>query len=72
TELRSDYKNVARALTRKGTAMDKTAMCCKDYEPFIGPVIETFQKADPNNQPCHNLHTEDSRTTCQNLSQSSY
>ncbi|KAL5098961.1 hypothetical protein RYX36_003288 [Vicia faba] len=40
-ELRSDYKMVARALTRKGTAMGKTAKCSKDYEP----VIETFQKA---------------------------
>ncbi|XP_047325573.1 hsp70-Hsp90 organizing protein 3-like [Impatiens glandulifera] len=40
-ELRSDYKMVARALTRKGSAMMKTAKCSKDYEP----VIETFQKA---------------------------
>ncbi|XP_042503794.1 hsp70-Hsp90 organizing protein 3-like [Macadamia integrifolia] len=40
-ELRSDYKMIARALTRKGTAMLKTAKCSKDYEP----AIETFQKA---------------------------
>ncbi|CAJ2650519.1 unnamed protein product [Trifolium pratense] len=40
-ELRSDYKMIARALTRKGTAMGKTAKCSKDYEP----VIETYQKA---------------------------
>jgi stress-induced-phosphoprotein 1 len=32
---------IARALTRKGTAMGKTAKCSKDYEP----VIETYQKA---------------------------
>ncbi|KAJ0937527.1 putative Heat shock chaperonin-binding, tetratricopeptide-like helical domain superfamily [Helianthus annuus] len=40
-ELRSDYKMVARALTRKGTALVKMAKTSKDYEP----VIETFQKA---------------------------
>ncbi|CAH9086216.1 unnamed protein product [Cuscuta europaea] len=40
-ELRSDFKMVARALTRKGTAMTKTAKCSKDYDP----AIETFQKA---------------------------
>lgn len=40
-ELRSDYKMVAKALTRKGTALGKMAKCSKDYEP----VIETYQKA---------------------------
>ncbi|XP_010264197.1 PREDICTED: hsp70-Hsp90 organizing protein 3-like [Nelumbo nucifera] len=40
-ELRSDFKMVARALTRKGTALVKMAKCSKDYEP----AIETFQKA---------------------------
>lgn len=40
-ELRSDYKMVARALTRKGTALVKMAKISKDYEP----AIETFQKA---------------------------
>ncbi|XP_059640029.1 hsp70-Hsp90 organizing protein 3-like [Cornus florida] len=40
-ELRADYKMVARALTRKGTALAKMAKCSKDYEP----AIETFQKA---------------------------
>ncbi|XVF51672.1 hypothetical protein PTKIN_Ptkin04bG0203300 [Pterospermum kingtungense] len=40
-ELRSDYKMIARALTRKGTALVKTAKCSKDYDP----AIETFQKA---------------------------
>ncbi|KAL6979701.1 Hsp70-Hsp90 organizing protein 2 [Sarracenia purpurea var. burkii] len=40
-ELRSDYKMVARALTRKGTALVKMAKCSKDYEP----AIEAFQKA---------------------------
>ncbi|CAN1174555.1 Hsp70-Hsp90 organizing protein 2 [Linum perenne] len=40
-ELRSDYKMVARALTRKGSALVKLAKCSKDYEP----AIETFQKA---------------------------
>ncbi|KAI3756512.1 hypothetical protein L1987_56333 [Smallanthus sonchifolius] len=40
-ELRSDYKMVARALTRKGTALVKMAKISKDYEP----AIETFQKS---------------------------
>ncbi|CAA7029063.1 unnamed protein product [Microthlaspi erraticum] len=40
-ELRSDYKMVAKALTRKGTALTKMARCSKDYEP----AIEAFQKA---------------------------
>ncbi|WRX18233.1 Tetratricopeptide repeat 1 - like 7 [Theobroma cacao] len=40
-ELRSDFKMVARALTRKGTALVKMAKCSKDYES----AIETFQKA---------------------------
>ncbi|KAK9277373.1 hypothetical protein L1049_006916 [Liquidambar formosana] len=40
-ELRSDFKMVARALTRKGTALVKMAKCSKDYDP----AIETFQKA---------------------------
>jgi stress-induced-phosphoprotein 1 len=40
-ELRADYKMVARALTRKGTALVKMAKVSKDYEP----AIETFQKA---------------------------
>ncbi|TKY70855.1 Hsp70-Hsp90 organizing protein 1 [Spatholobus suberectus] len=40
-ELRSDFKMIARALTRKGTALVKMAKCSKDYEP----AIETFQKA---------------------------
>ncbi|KAK1304982.1 Heat shock protein STI [Acorus calamus] len=40
-ELRSDFKMVARALTRKGTALVKLAKSSKDYEP----AIETFQKA---------------------------
>nr|KYP55391.1 Heat shock protein STI [Cajanus cajan] len=40
-ELRTDYKMIARALTRKGTALVKMAKCSKDYEP----AIETFQKA---------------------------
>ena len=40
-ELRSDFKMIARALTRKGTALAKMAKCSKDYEP----AIETFQKA---------------------------
>ncbi|KAL4283831.1 hypothetical protein GQ457_16G026490 [Hibiscus cannabinus] len=40
-ELRADYKMIAKALTRKGTAMVKMAKCSKDYEP----AIETFQKA---------------------------
>lgn len=40
-ELRSDFKMIARALTRKGTALVKMAKCAKDYDP----AIETFQKA---------------------------
>ncbi|KAF8109856.1 LOW QUALITY PROTEIN: hypothetical protein N665_0090s0038 [Sinapis alba] len=40
-ELRSDYKMVAKALTRKGTALGKMAKVSIDYEP----VIEIFQKA---------------------------
>ncbi|KAE8658494.1 Hsp70-Hsp90 organizing protein 1 [Hibiscus syriacus] len=40
-ELRADYKMIAKALTRKGTAFVKMAKCSKDYEP----AIETFQKA---------------------------
>eukprot|EP01018_Ginkgo_biloba_P037009 Gb_26337 [translate_table: standard] len=40
-ELRSDFKMIARALTRKGTAYVKIAKCAKDYEP----AIEAFQKA---------------------------
>ncbi|KAK4477861.1 hypothetical protein RD792_017124 [Penstemon davidsonii] len=40
-ELRSDYKMVARALTRKGTALTKMAKTSKDYEP----AIAVFQKA---------------------------
>ncbi|KAK1272401.1 Heat shock protein STI [Acorus gramineus] len=40
-ELRSDFKMVARALTRKGTALVKLAKSSKDYEL----AIETFQKA---------------------------
>ncbi|XP_043722453.1 hsp70-Hsp90 organizing protein 2-like [Telopea speciosissima] len=40
-ELRSDFKMVARALTRKGTTLAKMAKCSKDYEP----AIEAFQKA---------------------------
>ncbi|KAL6004894.1 hypothetical protein ACLOJK_005451 [Asimina triloba] len=40
-ELRSDFKMIARALTRKGTALVKLAKCSKDYEP----AIEAFQKA---------------------------
>ena len=32
---------IARALTRKGTALAKMVKCSKDYEP----AIETFQKA---------------------------
>ncbi|OMP02194.1 Tetratricopeptide TPR-1 [Corchorus capsularis] len=40
-ELRSDFKMIARALTRKGTALVKMAKTSKDYEP----AIETFQKA---------------------------
>ncbi|KAH0464676.1 hypothetical protein IEQ34_004779 [Dendrobium chrysotoxum] len=40
-ELHSDFKMIARALTRKGSALVKMAECSKDYEP----AIETFQKA---------------------------
>lgn len=40
-ELRADFKMVARALTRKGTAFAKMAKTSKDYEP----AIEAFQKA---------------------------
>ncbi|PON53812.1 N-terminal acetyltransferase A, auxiliary subunit [Parasponia andersonii] len=40
-ELRSDFKMIAKALTRKGTALSKMAKTSKDYEP----AIETFQKA---------------------------
>ena len=40
-ELRSDYKMIARALTRKGTALAKMAKTSKDYEP----AIEAYQKA---------------------------
>jgi stress-induced-phosphoprotein 1 len=40
-ELRADYKMIARALTRKGTALAKLAKCSKDYDV----AIEAFQKA---------------------------
>ncbi|KAF4360449.1 hypothetical protein CsatB_004108 [Cannabis sativa] len=40
-ELRSDFKMIAKALTRKGTAFAKMAKTSKDYEP----AIESFQKA---------------------------
>ncbi|XP_024541869.1 hsp70-Hsp90 organizing protein 3-like [Selaginella moellendorffii] len=40
-ELHSDYKMVAKALTRKGSAYVKLAKCAKDYEP----AIEIFNKA---------------------------
>ncbi|XP_068305974.1 hsp70-Hsp90 organizing protein 3-like [Pyrus communis] len=40
-ELRSDFKMIAKALTRKGTAYVKMAKCSKDFEP----AIESFQKA---------------------------
>ncbi|CAA6666818.1 unnamed protein product [Spirodela intermedia] len=40
-ELRSDFKMIAKALTRKGTALVKLAKTSKDYEP----AIESFQKA---------------------------
>lgn len=40
-ELRTDFKMIARALTRKGTALVKLAKSSKDYDP----AIETFQKA---------------------------
>ncbi|KAI3514615.1 hypothetical protein L1887_13179 [Cichorium endivia] len=42
-ELRSDYKMVARALTRKGPALVKMAKTSKDFEP----AIETFQFLSP-------------------------
>ncbi|ESQ35603.1 hypothetical protein EUTSA_v10007205mg [Eutrema salsugineum] len=50
-ELRSDYKMVARALTRKGTALTKLAKCSKDYEP----AIEAFQKALTENRNAETL-----------------
>lgn len=40
-EVRADFKMIAKALTRKGTAIAKTAKTSKDYEP----AIEIFQKA---------------------------
>lgn len=40
-ELRSDFKMIARALTRKGTALAKLAKTSKDFEV----AIEVFQKA---------------------------
>ncbi|VFQ88735.1 unnamed protein product [Cuscuta campestris] len=40
-ELRSDYKMVARALTRKGNALTKMAKCSKDYDL----AIEMYHKA---------------------------
>ncbi|CAA0820581.1 Hsp70-Hsp90 organizing protein 3 [Striga hermonthica] len=40
-ELRSDFRMIARAFTRKGSALVKMAKSSKDYEP----AIETFQKA---------------------------
>lgn len=40
-ELRADFKMLARALTRKGSALVKLAKTSKDFEP----AIETFQKA---------------------------
>ncbi|KAF3322405.1 hsp70-Hsp90 organizing protein 3 [Carex littledalei] len=40
-ELRSDYKMIARALTRKGNALMKLAKTSKDYDL----AIEAFQKA---------------------------
>ncbi|OIW10821.1 hypothetical protein TanjilG_27767 [Lupinus angustifolius] len=40
-ELRSDYKMIARALTRKGNALVKLAKSSKDYDR----AIETYQKA---------------------------
>ncbi|XP_050227137.1 hsp70-Hsp90 organizing protein 1-like [Mercurialis annua] len=40
-ELRSDYKMVARALTRKGNALVKMAKTSKEFDP----AIEAFQKA---------------------------
>ncbi|KAF8111123.1 hypothetical protein N665_0076s0119 [Sinapis alba] len=41
TELGSDYKMLARALTRKGTAFVKMAKCSKDYDP----AFEAYQRA---------------------------
>ena len=38
-ELRSDFKMIARVLTRKGTTPVKLAKCSQEYEP----TIETFQ-----------------------------
>ncbi|WOL00082.1 hsp70-Hsp90 organizing protein [Canna indica] len=40
-ELHADFKMIARALTRKGTALMKLAKSSKDFEP----AIEIFQKA---------------------------
>ncbi|GJN26878.1 hypothetical protein PR202_gb14844 [Eleusine coracana subsp. coracana] len=40
-ELHTDFKMIARALTRKGTALAKLAKLSKDYDV----AIETFQKA---------------------------
>ncbi|KAK3144127.1 hypothetical protein QOZ80_4AG0309120 [Eleusine coracana subsp. coracana] len=40
-ELHTDFKMIARALTRKGTALAKLAKSSKDYDV----AIETFQKA---------------------------
>lgn len=40
-ELRADYKMIAKALTRKGTALVKMVKSSKDFEP----AIEMFQKA---------------------------
>ncbi|KAJ1702170.1 hypothetical protein LUZ63_001949 [Rhynchospora breviuscula] len=40
-ELRSDFKMIARALTRKGTALVKLSKTSKDFDI----AIETFQKA---------------------------
>ncbi|KAH0973850.1 hypothetical protein GBA52_015749 [Prunus armeniaca] len=40
-EQRADYKMIAKALTRKGTALVKMAKGSKDFEP----AIEMFQKA---------------------------
>ncbi|KAI5064201.1 hypothetical protein GOP47_0020871 [Adiantum capillus-veneris] len=40
-ELHADYKMVAKALTRKGTACMKMAKCAKDYDV----AIEAFNKA---------------------------
>ncbi|XWS49792.1 hypothetical protein CRYUN_Cryun12cG0033000 [Craigia yunnanensis] len=40
-ELRSDFKMIAKALTRKGTALMKMSKCSKDYDP----AIEAFQKS---------------------------